>query len=450
MSSDLAVQIQHANKCYTIYDRPEDRLKQSIVPRFEKLIGRPQTQFYREFWALRDISFSIKKGETVGIIGRNGSGKSTLLQMICGTLVPTSGIVETRGRIAALLELGSGFNPEFTGRENVHMNAAILGLSPEEIIARFDTIVAFADIGNFLDQPVKTYSSGMTLRLAFAVIANVDADILVIDEALAVGDAFFTQKCMRFLRKFMEQGTVIFVSHDTGAVINLCERAIWLDKGRLAQDGSSKDTSEAYLRAGLESSYGGDVKLKPLAPVGIKPVAVNPADKVVVKADSVDDGMQLQIRDNLDQSSGWNTGLAEIESVQLLDQSGAAPTMFSGSEHITLLVRARAHSDMISPIIGFLFKDRLGQLLFGENTFEHVKPSLSLKSGQSCEARFAFQLPYLPDGEYTMAVSIAEGTVWDHIQHNWLHEALLIKVVSGKIRYGLIGLPYDFVTMTVV
>src|SRR3990167_2532409 len=198
MSSETAIKITNLSKCYHIYDKPHDRLLQMLM--------RGRKQYYREFWALNDVSFEIKKGETVGIIGRNGSGKSTLLQMICGTLNPTKGQVETHGRIAALLELGSGFNPEFTGRENVYMNASVLGLSNEEIDARFDDIAAFADIGEFIEQPVKTYSSGMMVRLAFAVIAHVDADILVIDEALSVGDAFFTQKCMRFLRKFMEKG----------------------------------------------------------------------------------------------------------------------------------------------------------------------------------------------------------------------------------------------------
>ena len=205
-----------------------------------------------------------KRGETVGIIGRNGSGKSTLLQMICGTLNPTGGSIQTHGRIAALLELGSGFNPEFSGRENVYMNGAVLGLSREDIDQRFDAIAAFADIGEFIEQPVKTYSSGMYVRLAFAVIAHVDAEILVIDEALAVGDAVFTQKCMRFLRKFKEEGTLIFVSHDMGSVLNLCERAVWLHHGQLRQMGESKEIAEAYLQYTLQEVYGQDAKLQGL------------------------------------------------------------------------------------------------------------------------------------------------------------------------------------------
>lgn len=223
MSSDFAICVKNVTKTYQIYDKPQDRLKQSL--------WRGRKQFYSEFKALDDVSLEVKKRETVGIIGGNGSGKSTLLQIICGTLAPTAGTVEVNGRVAALLELGSGFNPEFTGRENVYMNASILGLSREEIDAKYDEILAFADIGAFVDQPVKTYSSGMVVRLAFAVIAHVDADILVVDEALSVGDAVFTQKCMRFIRLFQARGTLLFVSHDIGAVQNLCRSAIWLAHG---------------------------------------------------------------------------------------------------------------------------------------------------------------------------------------------------------------------------
>jgi len=245
--TDIVIRVQDISKCYKIYNTPGDRLKQFIIPKlfrvpvlrklFTPSNSSPLT-FYKEFWALTDVSIEIKKGETVGIIGRNGSGKSTLLQIICGTLNPTCGSIQTNGRIAALLELGSGFNPEFTGRENVYMNAAVLGLSQDEIDARYDDIVAFADIGSFIEQPIKTYSSGMSLRLSFAVIANVDADILIIDEALAVGDALFSQKCMRFLRNFKENKTVLFVSHSSGAVVNLCDRALWLEKGKVQAIGS--------------------------------------------------------------------------------------------------------------------------------------------------------------------------------------------------------------------
>ncbi|MBI3442008.1 MAG: ABC transporter ATP-binding protein [Proteobacteria bacterium] len=250
-SNDIAIRVSNLSKCYHLYDAPRDRLKQFVAPRLQRLVGQNAKQYFREFWALKDVSFEVKKGETVGIIGRNGSGKSTLLQIICGTLTPTSGTVETSGRIAALLELGSGFNPEFTGRENVYMNAAVLGLSKEEVDKRFDDIAAFADIGQFIEQPVKTYSSGMVVRLAFAVIAHVNADILIIDEALAVGDTFFNQKCMRFLREFREKGTILLVSHDTASVMALCDKAILLknEQSRYeCQKGSVGNICRIYLK----------------------------------------------------------------------------------------------------------------------------------------------------------------------------------------------------------
>lgn len=242
MSSDIAIRVTNLSKCYHIYDNPRDRLKQFVLPRFKRAIElfrqivtrhpSPVTDYYKEFWALKDVSFEVKRGETVGIIGRNGSGKSTLLQMICGTLTPSSGTVETFGRVAALLELGSGFNPEFTGRENVYMNGAILGLSQNEIDIRYDDIAAFADIGDFIEQPVKTYSSGMQVRLAFAVAINVDPQILIVDEALSVGDELFQRKCFSRIEAIKNAGaTILFVSHSGSTVVELCDHALLLDAG---------------------------------------------------------------------------------------------------------------------------------------------------------------------------------------------------------------------------
>ncbi|MFZ1548017.1 MAG: ABC transporter ATP-binding protein [Candidatus Nitrotoga sp.] len=249
MSSEIAIRVQNLSKCYQIYNTPRDRLKQFVLPRLRRMMGKSPKQYFGEFWALKDISFEIKKGETVGIIGRNGSGKSTLLQMICGTLNPTSGAVQTNGRIAALLELGSGFNPEFTGRENVYMNAALLGLGQEEIDARFDDIAAFADIGNFIEQPVKTYSSGMLVRLAFAVNIISEPDIMIVDEALAVGDMNFQAKCMTALTRIQESGsTILFVSHDVGAVKSLCSRGVFLEHGMVKAIGKASDVAEQYIR----------------------------------------------------------------------------------------------------------------------------------------------------------------------------------------------------------
>ena len=261
----------------------------------------------------------------------------------------SAGQVTTSGRVGALLELGAGFNPEFTGRENVHFNGALMGLSPEQIDARYERIVEFADIGPFIDQPIKTYSSGMTVRLAFAVVANIDADILVIDEALAVGDAFFVQKCMRFLREFMKTGTILFVSHDTGAIVNLCHRAIWLHKGELVMDGPARDVTESYLPNLAEEAYGVAPRRQPSqAP---DPLPQPPAPNV-----------------DLDGRSFGKGGARIVEAV-LLDEAGESVQAVVGDELVTLRIRCEVLDRLDSPIVGFIVKDRLGQVLFSDNTF---------------------------------------------------------------------------------
>ena len=435
MSSEIAIKVENLSKCYQIYDKPRDRLLQMLF--------RGHRTFYREFWALRDVSFEIKRGETVGIIGRNGSGKSTLLQLICGTLNPTGGSIQTRGRIAALLELGSGFNPEFTGRENVYMNASILGLNHEEIDARFDAIAAFADIGDFIEQPVKTYSSGMYVRLAFAVIAHVDADILVIDEALSVGDAFFTQKCMRFLRRFMENGTVLFVSHDTGAVINLCQSGIWLEKGSVKHKGEPKEIAQMYL-AELYASQQGESSLEHDIAVEEKQSAESDAfyDMRINFINTTRYRNDIELFQFNPDATSFGKGGATITSAQLIDEKGRKLSWIVGGENVTLKVTCNANVDLFSPIVGFLVNDRLGQPLFGDNTYNFSKDSpLCLVSGDTFEASFIFFMPILPFGDYSVTLAIAEGTQLEHVQHHWMHEALLFKSHSSSVSTGLIGIP---------
>lgn len=269
MSSDIAVRVQNLSKCYQIYDTPRDRLKQMILPPVRSVFGLPSRQYSREFWALHDISFDIKKGEAVGIVGRNGAGKSTLLQLVCGTLAPTTGVMECNGRIAALLELGAGFNPEFTGCENIYMSGMVLGLTAKEITDRYDEIVSFAEIGEHVDQPVKTYSSGMFMRLAFSLATSVDPDILVIDEALSVGDAAFQMKCAKRIQAIREKGksTFLFVSHSDYSVRTLCSKAIYLQNGRCIAYGNSDDVVALYnadLKMPESSNSDVSKNLKPL------------------------------------------------------------------------------------------------------------------------------------------------------------------------------------------
>lgn len=246
-SSDVAIRVQNLSKCYQIYDTPGDRLKQFVVPRLRSLMGQVQKPYFTEFWALKDVSFEVKKGETLGVIGRNGAGKSTLLQILCGTLTPSSGSVEINGRVAALLELGAGFNPEFTGKENVYMNASVLGLCKDEIDTRFNSIVAFADIGEFINQPVKTYSSGMFVRLAFAVAIHVEPNILIVDEALSVGDLAFQNKCVLKIRELRDKGTtLLFVTHDLSTLQLICDRVAWLNCGQMVMMGDPVTVSQEY------------------------------------------------------------------------------------------------------------------------------------------------------------------------------------------------------------
>lgn len=442
-SSDIAIKVEQLSKVYLIYNQPADRLKQFIYPRLQRLIGRQPKTYYREFWALKNVSFEVKKGETVGIIGRNGSGKSTLLQLVCGTLNPAGGSVQTSGRVAALLELGSGFNPEFTGRENVYLNAAVLGLSKEEVDARFNDIAAFADIGEFIEQPVKNYSSGMLVRLAFAVIAHVDADILIIDEALAVGDAVFVQRCMRFIRQFQEKGTLLFVSHDISSVMNLCRSTIWLHQGQIREAGQTKSVAESYLQYTRQEIYGDKIQL-----TTITKQDQSLDQKSTSKQPVVDYSVKMEVTDNLEKASGWKTNIADITEVHLDHLDEGTPGVFEGGEQVRLVIRARAHQDLDRPIIGFLVRDRLGQDLFGENTLPHtnVQP-VKVGAGSEFFGEFIFCLPMLPNGQYAVMSSVANGSLSDHIQHHWLHDALIINVVSSKVRWGLVGIPFDNVVL---
>lgn len=438
MSSEVAIQAEKLGKCYHIYEKPRDRLLQ--------MLARGRRRYFREFWALRDISFQMMQGQSMGVLGRNGSGKSTLLQLVCGTLNPTAGTIRTNGRVAALLELGSGFNSDFSGRENVFLNGAILGLERSQIEERFDAIAAFADIGDFLDQPLKTYSTGMTMRLAFAVIAHVDARILVIDEALAVGDAVFVQKCMRFIRRFRETGSVLFVSHNATAVSNLCEHALWLDQGIMRSIGAAVDVTKAYSRFCLKAVLNEQGRTVD-AEAAVPEATGLPAPALV---DSVTDcDSRASFFDNVGLSDALKTGAAEIVKVELEDTDGVAIQACVGGENIVLRITGRVHEEMSSPIIGFHIKDHLGQVLFGEHTFTYATPPPALYPNDAIEAVFRFRLPMLPNGDYSMTVSIADGQpgAANHVQHHWLHEAMLIRVFSDKLRYGLVGIPFESVTL---
>ena len=451
MSSNIAIRVEDLSKCYHLYHRPVDRLKQSFIPRLRRVLGISSMPYFREFWALKNCSLEIRKGETVGIVGGNGSGKSTLLQLICGTLMPTNGGVEVHGRIAALLELGAGFHPEFTGRENVYMNASILGLSQTEIDAKYDEIVAFAEIGDFIDQPVKTYSSGMFVRLAFAVIAHVDAEILVIDEALAVGDVFFAQKCMRFLRTFKSYGTIVLVTHDFGTVVGLCDRAIWLEQGEVRSVVQAKQVCEEHPA----NRYGA---VRSTIPRQVPEVSMSNAEqRSLSKHDARIDFINhsnlrndIEVVDLSAERHGFGNGGASITDVHVTDLEGRQLSWVVGGEMVRLEIEALVTVPCKNTIIGFQFKDRLGQVLFAQNSFTaYCMNPVSASPNDTVKGVFVFRLPILPRGKYSVDVAIADGASPESVtQLQWLHDAFSLESHTSSVVSGLVGLVFDSIELS--
>jgi lipopolysaccharide transport system ATP-binding protein len=440
-AENIAIRISNLNKRYEIYISARDRLKQFVLPRLHRLIGRPPRQFFHEFSALNDVSFEVKKGETVGIIGRNGSGKSTLLQILCGTLTPTGGSVEISGRVAALLELGAGFNSEFTGRENVYMNAGILGLSREEIDARFDDIIAFADIGEFIEQPVKTYSSGMYVRLAFSVIAHVDADILIIDEAMAVGDVFFQQKCMRYLREFQGSGgTVVFVSHDTSAVVSLCNRAILLSHNADAVIGETDEICKLYIKnlyaersAVIVTEQNGMIEQPTIQSSNAK------VRDLFVSGEQPEN--LIHITPFHHDAGSFGQGGARIVDAWFEDNAGSKTAHVHGGELVNFCIKVESFQNIQWPAFGFMLKDRLGQYIIAEGTDLAFKQhAITLKAGDVIKATFSFVMPILFQGEYSFNVAFAEGVGDDHIQHHWINDAMILQSIKSRLVHGICGL----------
>lgn len=413
--SDIVIDAQNLGKCYQIYAKPVDRLKQSL--------WRHKKKFYREFWALRDVYLQVKRGETLGIIGSNGSGKTTLLQMICGTLWPTTGHVSAKGRIAALLELGAGFNPEFTGRENVYMNAAVMGLGREEIDSRYDDIAEFADIGQFIEQPVKVYSSGMYLRLAFATAVHVSPQILVVDEALAVGDARFQQKCIAKIREFCEKGTVLFVTHNSSVVTELCSRALWIENGRVQMDGKPKLVVEKYLQFMYEGENAFSAKAEA---IGGK------------NADTpVDTSGFARVDEHVRQ---FGNRRAVIEGVRLVS-GGQKNSIVNTDKPCEISVLLRCHEMIQQPIIGFIVKDQLGRNILSDNTALVLNGGLpSFEANQSYLVTFSIRSwPNLREDDYSLSVAVADGFVKEHDQCHFLHDIVIFRSMPVRNPMALIS-----------
>lgn len=447
MSSEPLIEIANLSKCYGLYDQPWDRLKQFFYPKIQQFVGSTVRSYCKEFWALKNINLRIYKGETIGLIGKNGSGKSTLLQLICGTLTPTVGSVVINARIACLLELGSGFNPEFTGRENIYLNGALLGLSVKEIETRYLEIIDFAEIGEFIDQPLKTYSTGMMLRLAFAVIAHVDAELLVIDEALAVGDVFFNQKCMRFLREFQKSKTIILVSHDTASIQSLCTRAVLIKGGEVVSDGDPKGVCERYLEEFFESTQ--KIQLPNSFSQNKRCRNVNnftdQRQKYLNYSNLRND---LRIFSFNHDSSSFGSGKAKIIDAEFLDDLNNHLSWIVGGEKVTIAIDILSLEDVSKVIVGFFIKDRFGQSLFGDNTFLSPESTIDhFSAGASYKAQFSFVMPILAAGDYSVTIAVASGTPDDHSQLHWMHDAIVFKSESSRVGTGLIGVPMLEISM---
>ena len=387
------VLVQNVSKLYRLYRRPSDRLR-------EMLPGSPPK--HTDFWALRDIAFEVEKGEMLGLVGPNGCGKSTLLQIVSGILQPTTGRVVTRGRIAALLELGAGFNPEFSGRENVYLNGEIMGLSRGEIDKAMPSIEAFAEIGEFIERPVKEYSSGMYVRLAFSTAIHVDPEILIVDEALAVGDAVFANRCVRKFEELRERKiTVLFVSHDLGLVKQLSDRAILLLHGRIEAQGSPNDVINRYIGLVLEKQQSRGKK-----------------------------------EDRVRGSFRHGDGTSEIVSVQILNAQGGEVTSVASGEPVTVRVRSRFHRAKSDPMVGILVRTRIGMDVYGTNTRIEHQPLGDFQPGDELEVDFHIEC-WLTPQQYTLTVA-TQGA--DGSSHDWLDDAIAFDVVDTRVAAGVANL----------
>jgi len=443
MSSEIAIKVESLSKYYQIYDTPRDRLKQFVLPRLRRHVGLPPKQHYREFWALKDVSFEVKKGETVGIIGRNGSGKSTLLQMICGTLSSSSGSVNTNGRIAALLELGSGFNPEFSGRENVYMSCALLGLRKEEIDNRFDDIAAFADIGDFIEQPVKTYSSGMFVRLAFAVNVISSPDIMVVDEALAVGDMNFQAKCMTALTRFQERGgTVLFVSHDVGAVKSLCQQAVYLEHGQVVSTGPAPEVAERYVRAMREEMSQEALKFVRVS----SDFSSNEHQSIVTHSDCGDiapsspkrltsDVQSFKYSEDFDQrvvDFRYGMGGAKIRFVELLDLSDKPVVIAEFNQRVQIRIHFEVQQ-ATGLSVNYYIQDDKNLLILGAALRTLGRTMLQCHAGSRHIATYTTNLP-LQEGNYSVQVQLTRPVVPDQ-------SADFLDVIENAVVFNVVRRP---------
>ena len=428
--SEVAISVNNVSKMYKLYDNPMDRLKESL--------GLSRKKKYKEHYALNDVSFQVHKGETVGIIGTNGSGKSTILKIITGVLNPTQGQVVVDGRISALLELGAGFNGEYSGIENVYLNGTMIGFSREEIDAKLQDILDFADIGDFVNQPVKTYSSGMFVRLAFAVAINIEPEILIVDEALSVGDVFFQAKCYRKFEEFKEMGkTILFVSHDLSSIGKYCDRVVLLNKGKKLAEGDAKEMVNLYRRV-LVNQYeepeeaAKDAVVEPDDPV-------TEGEKETVKKPGVvrrEEGDQMKSKLNLNpEVLEYGSKLAEIEDFAIRDDSGMITNVIEKGQEFSVDMKIRFQEDISEPIFAFTLKDLKGTEITGTNTMYENTPMKPQKKGDVRYVMFTQKMP-LEAGEYMLCLGCTGYHQGEFTVFHRLYDVCNLTVITDKKAVG--------------
>jgi len=415
MQNDIAIKVESLTKLYHLYEKPQDRMKEALHP-FRK-------SYHHDFHAIKDVSFEIKKGETVGIVGKNGAGKSTLLKMITGILTATSGSIETHGRISSLLELGAGFNPEMTGIDNIYLNGSLMGLSREEINARLDDVIAFADIGEFIYQPVKMYSSGMFARLAFAVSINVDPDILIVDEALSVGDLSFQMKCFKKFQDFQKGGkTILFVTHALDTVIRYCSSGIVIDAGKNVYEGTSKDTVDSFKRILSGDFYERDREIK-------KQKAILAQEDIYLK-DAFEEHKDKDI---------YGNNKAQIIDYGILDKVGSASDILDYNTNFTIVIKVQFNESIIDPIFAFTLKDARGLEITGTNTFMKHIATGTVSAGEVLRVKFE-QKANMQLGKYALSLGCVNINENGIEVYNRIYDAMLFEVIGSEQMVGFYDL----------
>lgn len=429
------IRAEKLSKCFRIYNRPSDHLKE--------LLSFGGREYHRKFWAVHDVDFEIERGCCLGIIGENGSGKSTLLRMIAGVIRPTSGSVVVDGRVSALLELGAGFNPEFTGRENIFLNASILGFTDEQTRERIPSIEQFAEIGEFVDRPVKTYSSGMFVRLAFSVAIHMEPDVLIVDEALSVGDIFFQQRCIRKILQLKQQGvTIVFVSHDLQAVRTLADRTLWMELGRVRLDGSTDEVAAKYLASMVMRGSRDVMEDRPIG----EPSASSQEFGMSAEALARIPGIVTTIS-NVDHRYG--NGKALLSGVGVFAAGGDPVSSVAQGDRICVRISVEFLSDVAQPNVGMIIRNRLGQDVAGTNVLCEGMRLEPGRPGDRISVDFMMDLPMLQAGYYYLTAAVADGSLDQYEVCDWIDNSIAIEIIQRTITYGYMRIPMSVRTVVV-